>query len=423
MKKIFSLTVILLVTIVFSCKKEKEILKDKKLNLSTAADTVTYVVSMTPAQVVELYEDADDLKNNCASYQLADALRANMTTDILEYVYDHTSEIDYDAGDPVLPVLFEDLFNEFPELEEDLDDYISTHTYNQPHEFNSYNTLKAAYAHDGESLEPAIWMPHVFTFPNDYTPSASNYILGIEVDIDEEDADSEDEGFAWNVTGGVLTTIGIGETAAKNSNKGIYMVGGWNSSVVTGGGSGGTSTPPFSNSNPWGSSGSGSIRIHRLNMCCRFEANGRSEIRCSKAYGSYQGAFGPFGHYYDQEVYKMHKDDIGTNKWIPTPYFLTGGINNTEDVMQVFNLYEYDWKSNFYELGDVRKAGSGTFYIAGWRKYRDHYYLEYPNANSWSNEDSRISSPDCYDVYNSGEINRTTYNVDNWVHGTALLKQ
>ena len=412
----FALMLLLLPAIVLSCKKKEKLttvptMTSSSKLLFSATDTVVVDVSLDDSEVVQLYQNDQDLQNNCAAYQLADAMRHYMTSEILDYVYDHMTGLDSNN----IAVSYQDLFAQFPGLQTNINNYISSHTYSQPYEFANYEELTATLSWDSEQLTPAIWVANLESISGEYTPSVSNYVFAIPVEIDEDDLGSQDIIYAWKTTGGTVNTVGIGEKAAKGlgtlatGKQGVFVTGGV--AMKPGGYSpytpGINTIPPFGTSNPWSSIGNAEIIRVKCNQ--RFDANKYSEIRLAKMTAPYSfpnPCYNVTKHGYIKDI---HKNDIGSHVWI-SHVWLSEYLEANDDKVVVFNLYEYDWYGNSSDLGFITNRTNTLTYaqmytIGGPRKYRNEYYLTQPEYNHQFNDDTRFAHPQCRSMYINGSIN------------------
>lgn len=399
----YSVAILLVVLSAISCKKQAVNRKQISPNLSEVADSSIQQLNLTPAQAVEIYQDEEDLKINCASYQLTDAMKGLLNNNIISYIDGIVRNNSLDDQ----TVYYDDLFAQFPDLFTAVNSYLQTHSYNQPYEFDSYSEIKDAFVRGNVTYDPAIYMPTTVSnnLPSDFTASATNIIMGTPIEVDLEDVDQQDRVFAWELTTGeTVRAISIGEIAAAEA-----AVGG-KATLVTGIGlktttydppaGGGNNPVPYNpNTNPWSS---GAAKINRVKIYERFEGNKYSEVKFSCGNMDWLATKTMWDGRINVYLKDVHKNDLYVDKWI-TPVWLTNFISWNEEKRVIYNMYEYDWYGNKWYLGGkYTSSGFSTKeIIRGDRKYPSEYYLFDPQGNYQQSGDN-FSHVECVTLYNNG---------------------
>lgn len=418
--------------LVFSaCNKSQDVQDvspNKEVDISSVSSTIP--LSITPSALVAptVDETTAEQKYYSAVYQLTDAMRASMTSTMLTYLYD---EYDVAINDPnhegALGVFYDDLFLAFPTLEADIDAHLLATDYGLTYEYDSYDALSAALEWNGVSEDAAIWVGNYDYLPAGYSPSIADYAISTTIQLDEDDLSSEDAIFSWNIENGTPATEAIGETAAQNLGK-IVLISG--TSFKTGfipdprlipPGVG--QFPPYVTGNPW--TDGGDVILNRLYLEKRFERNKHSEIRMCIKWGTHNGDV--IGGVFNRYVVNLHKNDFNTHKWI-SPTTICALIDNTIDLVHVYNLYEYDWYGQYYVLGGFAdpaniyngwKPQPATGYdpkINGKMAHSNEFYLAQPGENHSANVNARIAHPQCYTIYTNTDLTHFGTN------GEVLLK-
>lgn len=370
----------LLLFSVASCRKQSDKVVKDRPSAGTLADS-PYAVTLTPLQATAIYQDNEDLQNNCALYQLADAVRNNMSQELMDYIHESIAASEHELG----KVLFyDDLFTEFPTLLADVDDYLANDDNGQQYNFDSYDEIKNVLVKGEYTYDPAIYIPRVIweRMSEAFVPSATDYIWAVPLEVNDADINHQDEIFAWEYSTATETpaTIALGENAAmaEATTLGVYLTGmakinpfGYDPDPAD--------EPGPWGSNPWGASG-GSASIKRIKIYQRFEGNKWSEVKLSKGTTDWVGNVGMYDYNIAIHVADVHKNDMWTDRWVNT--YLTNYIGWNDDRYVIYNLYEYDWYGLKWMLGGKFKNYSWPEVIKGDRKYFDEAYLFKPHDNS-----------------------------------------
>lgn len=396
------LIALICLTCLFSCKKESKHNPGSNPKLTSVADSV-YSVSLSHTQAVAIYQDAADLKINCAAYQLTDAIRGYLTDNILAFIYSAVK------NDPDGYLSYDDLFDEYPALKTDVENYMENHSYNQAYDFDNYEDIKTAFVRGGITYEPCINMPFMENLGSGFTAHADDLVWIIPAEIEDDDVNSQDNVFGWQITSSGTATIGIGENAAIGTTTSGTPIFGTNTGKRGSGGSSSKTTPmPWDpNANPWGlNAGPGDANISMVNIAEKFEGNKFSEVRLAKGTSDWDATAVFSGKNSGSSAISVsninNRTNLNNNVWI-TPVFVTTQINYGDDKFVVYNLFEYDWYATNKLLG---RQGKGYHdFIGGKMKYDGEYYL-FPTSQT-QQDASALDHMDYRSFYANGSLTIT----------------
>lgn len=377
-------------------------------NVASKSGSTYQTLSMTPAQATALYQDDQDLRINCALYQLADAVRNNLSPAVVGYI---SQEMHLGAADDDHTVFYDDLFAHFPSLKSDVDAYLSSHEVEQAYAYNNYGEVKAALTRNQVAYDAAVYMPDLVheALVDGAALSATNMIWAIPVEVDEEDLNSTDQIFAWDLAAaqeGSVGTVSVGSadigqlvTASKLTVvTGVAMKGTPNYDPDP---AGNNPVPYNPTVDPW-APGGGSAQIHRIKIYERYESNKYSEVKMSKGSYDWVGVKNVWDYNTNIHVKDVHKNDIWHDQWI-APVYLTDFISYSDDRHVVYNLFEYDWYGHRFMVGGKYTNTGYSQTVDGTRKYFDEVYLFKPYDNTQASGYT-FSHPQCYTTYYNGSI-------------------
>ena len=409
----FAIGAFVLATTIFaqSCKKELPSTTNPPMKTMNGTVFIPRMINnLTPADIVSLADNQTRIRMHSALYSLAYAINANPDAAVLNYVYNFIENKDWNSeGFRTDAVLLKDVLENFPAYESDLNTTLASANLGLPYTFLSYTEIKDVLG--SLDLQPVINMPNMGQF-NAADINLGDFAIAPAVQLGDDIAgnfEHFDQIPAW-FNG---SQIGINEKEATVINKPIFVVSTYGKSMTL---ASSVSTPPPTqggHGNPWSNAGYSPIWLKAINVSQRCEDNDWSEIHFTAIRGNYNGtAYSKITTSWGegQKLKNLHKSNLNIDAFFDYPVAFDRYINEFEDLIYVYNVFEYDWYAPVWVFGRIKEAGYDVYDIysdkvtTGRAVNSNECYMFNPVDNHQENAATRMDYENAWEVWFLGDV-------------------